>query len=402
MPSKLGHFFRSGAWVLALTLLSGSTLAAQTRVTLPAGSVILVRTEQVLESGTTKIGQTFETRVVGEVAVNGYSLIPANSRVRGTIAYVQPATRERSGVMQVSFDRVVLPNGSAFPIVGRLTSTDSTERRQIEQRADPRVVLVGGRGGLGAAIAGAGSSNSPSAGILAALGNMLSEGRNVNVPAGTQLAVQLERSVTLSGSDGGAGTDESSIYTASERIRAAQQQLARRAYFRGTANGVLDNATRRALFEFQLDNDITPTGNLDGRTARALGIFGGGTEVNGGAVLSVRDAGVLRRAAQALSARQRQDLGIGSQGTVGAGAALSDDDLELLFALSAFADNASVYEQLVRNAGRSEAAVLAGRALVNTARRVDTAFRQTRTSAQAQNVWRSIRTQLATLDANYR
>ena len=402
MSSKLNHSFRSGALVVAMTLLASSNVAAQTRVTLPAGTVILVRTEQPLESGTMKVGQTFETSVVGDVAVNGYSVIPANSRVRGTVAYVQAATRERSGVMQVAFDRVTLPNATSFPIAGRLTSTDSTERRQIEQRADPRVVLVGGRGGLGAAIAGAGSSSSPSAGILAALGNMLSEGRNVSVPTGTQLAVQLERSIALTGTGVGGGADDSGIYTASDRIRAAQQELARRAYFRGTANGVLDNATRRALFEFQLDNDITPTGNLDGRTARALGILSGGNNASGGAVLSVRDAAVLRRAAQALSARQRQDLGVGVDGTVSASATLSDDDLELLFALSAFADNASVYEQLVRNAPRSEAGVLAGRALVNTARRVDSALTQTRTTAQVQNVWRSIRTQLATLDANYR
>jgi peptidoglycan hydrolase-like protein with peptidoglycan-binding domain len=402
MRTKLDFPIWSGAFVAAVTLLS-TPLAAQTRITLPAGSVILVSTEQPIESATMKVGQTFETSVVGGVSVNGYALIPANSRVRGTVAYVQPATRERSGVMQVSFDRLTLPDGSSYQIAGRLTSTDSTERRQIEQRADPRVVLVGERGGLGAAIAGAGSSSSPAAGILAALGNMLSEGRNVTVPAGTQLAVQLERSLTLTGRGGLNAGDESTIYTATERIRAAQQALARRAYFRGTANGVLDNPTRRALFEFQLDNNITPTGNLDGRTASALGILGSTTNPGTGAsMLSAREAAVMRRAAQALAARQRQDLGIGTDGTVNASATISDDDLELLFAFSAFADNASLYEQLVRTSGTTGAATLAGGALINTARRVDTAIRQTRTSAQVQNVWRSIRTQLTALDQSYR
>ena len=231
MRTKLDFPTWSGALVAAVTLLGSTQLPAQTRITLPAGSVILVSTEQPIESATMKVGQTFETSVVGGVSVNGYALIPANSRVRGTVAYVQPATRERSGVMQVAFDRLTLPDGSSYQIAGRLTSTDSTERRQIEQRADPRVVLVGERGGLGAAIAGAGSSSSPAAGILAALGNMLSEGRNVTVPAGTQLAVQLERSLTLTGRGGLNAADESTIYTATERIRAAQQALARRAYF---------------------------------------------------------------------------------------------------------------------------------------------------------------------------
>jgi peptidoglycan hydrolase-like protein with peptidoglycan-binding domain len=400
MQSKLTHLARSGALVAAMTLLA-SSLGAQTRVTLPAGSVFLVRTETPLESATMKVGQTFETSVIEAVSVNGYTLIPANSRIRGSVTYVQSATRERSGVMQVAFDRLTLSDGTAYPITARLTSTDSTERRQIEQRSDQRVVLVGERGGLGAAIAGAGSSKSPAAGILAALGNMLSEGRDVSVPAGTTFAVQLERSLTLTGRGGMNAADESTIYTAADRIRSAQQALARRGYYRGTPSGQLDNPTRRALFEFQLDNNITATGNLDGRTANALGILTTANAVTG-AVLSAREATILRRAAQALVTRHRQDLGISTNGAINANSTISETDVDVLFAFSAFADNSSLYEQLVRASADTNGAVLAGRALVNAARRVDSALQAGRSSTQVQNVWRSIRTQLATLDPSYR
>ena len=378
--------------------LFATTLSAQTRVTLPAGTVILVRTDQALESNSAQVGNTFVTTVVDPLSVNGYTLIPANSRIRGMVSYVQPATRQRSGVMQVNFDRLTLPNNTSHTIVGKLTSTDSTERRQIEARSDPRVVLVGGRGGIGAMIAGASSSTSSSSGILAALGNMLSEGMDVSVPAGTQLAVQLTQSVTLVGEGAVNVADESTIYTSADRIRAAQQALARKAYYRGTVNGVLNNATRRALFEFQLDNDINATGNLDGRTAAALGISTAGA----GAALTAREASILRRAAQALEARHRQNIDVSVEGQLNTTRAYSETELELLFAFSAFADNASLYEQVVRPANVSDGAALAGRALITGAKRVDAAMQQARTTTQMQTLWQSIRQQLSQIDPTYR
>jgi peptidoglycan hydrolase-like protein with peptidoglycan-binding domain len=393
------NFRKQGFRAFLLCLLAVTGLSAQTRVTLPAGSVILVRTDQALESRSAQVGQTFETTVVDPISVNGFPIIPANSRIRGVVAYVQPANRQQSGVMQVNFDRLTLPNGTSSAIIGKLTSTDSTERRQIEARSDTRVVLVGERGGIGAMIAGAGSTSSSAGGILAALGNMLSEGLDVSVPAGTQLAVQLEQGVTLTGQGAANTADESTIYTAADKIRAAQQALARKAYYRATVNGVLNNATRRALFEFQIDNGITPTGNLDGRTAAALGV--GSATGAGGGVLSARDASVLRRAAQALESRQRADIGVSAEGRLNATRAYTESELELLFAFSAFADNASLYEQVARPAATSDGAAIAGRALVTAARRVDAALQQARTTSQMQNLWQSIRQQLAQIDATY-
>jgi hypothetical protein len=361
--------------------------------------VILVRTDQALESRSAQVGQTFQTTVMDPISVNGYTLIPANSRIRGGVAYAQPANRQRSGVMQVNFDRLTLPSGTSYTIVGKLTSTDSAERRQIEARTDSRVVLIGERGGIGAMIAGAGSSSSSAGGILAALGNMLSEGMDVSVPTGTQLAVQLEQPVTLMGQGAVNTADESTIYTGADRIRAAQQALARKAYYRGAVNGMLNVATRRALFEFQIDNSITPTGNLDGRTAAALGILS--ATGAGGVVLNARDAAILRRAAQALESRQRQEIGVSAEGQLNATRSYTEAELELLFAFSAFADNASLYEQVARASNTSDGAAIAGRSLVTAARRVDAALQQARPTTQLLNVWQSIRQQLAQIDPTY-
>ncbi|HET7230411.1 MAG TPA: peptidoglycan-binding protein [Longimicrobium sp.] len=378
--------------------------AQQGRTVLPEGSVIIVRTTTALESNTARVGQTFETVVADSISADEYTVIPAGSRIRGVVTFAQPADRQRSGVIEVSFDRLTLPGGAVQTLAGKLTSTDAAERRQIETNPNTRVVLVGGRGGVGGAIAGAGSENSPTSGILAALGSLLSQARDVRVAAGTPLAVQLEQPLVLSRRGTRRAPGGFTLYTAADRISAAQQALARQNYYRGAVSGQLDDATQRALFEFQVDKGITATGNLDWRTAQALGITanasGEGGTGTGGAVLTADEASQLRRGAQALAGRYRQEISLSATGRRSSNAA---GEMELWFALSAFADNSSLYEQLVRaQQGNVASAEAAGRALISAARRVDAALQGARPSQTVQGAWSSIRTQLADLDSGYR
>jgi peptidoglycan hydrolase-like protein with peptidoglycan-binding domain len=389
-----------GMWGLFFTFAAMPELPAQ-RLVVPEGSVIIVRTSSPLESSSAKTGQTFETVVVDTMRVDNYTAIPAGSRIRGVVTFAQPADRQRSGVIEVNFDRLTLPDGKAYNLNGKLTSTDAAERRQIESDPNARVVLVGARGGVGAAIAGAGSERAPASNLLLQLGNLLSEGRDVRVAAGTTLAVQLEQGLVLSRRGSARAADAFTIYTAADRIRAAQQALAQQQYYRGAITGQLDDATQRALFEFQADKGIIATGNLDGRTAQALGLTAAPGTTDAG-VLSPEEASVLRRGAQTLVARHRQEMSISSTGRLDARRGYAEADVELWFALSAFADNASLYEQLVRVSGNVEGATLAGKALIGAARRVDAALQRTRPSVQVQSAWSSIRAQLAELDSTYR
>ena len=404
------RFLPGAAWSLALSLFAASGLAAQTRVVLPEGSVIIVRTATALQSNAVQAGQSFSTVVIDTVSADQYTVIPAGSRIRGVISFVQPATRQQSGVIEVTFDRLSLPDGTVYPIDGRLTSTDATERRQIDQDPNARVVLVGGRGGIGAQILGAGSENTPVSGILSALGGLLgaSTAQNVNVPAGTTLAVQLDQPLTLRARGSLRAADAYTVYTAADRIRAAQQALAQQNYYRGTITGQLDDATQRALFEYQVDKGLSATGNLDWRTARSLGLVTTGGVVGSGnvgssygAVLTTESAATLRRNAQTLVTRQRMDLSVSGTATVNARRAYTAGDVDLWFALSAFADNASLYEQLVRGGGNADAAAVAGRSVITAARRVDTAIQQARPSSSVQSGWATIRRQLSTIDASY-
>jgi Putative peptidoglycan binding domain len=402
MRSSPLELVRHASLSLVLAVATASSIHAQSRIVLPAGTVIIVRTTTPLQSATAQAGQTFETTVDESVGVDEYAVIPAGSKIRGVISVATPATRQQSGVIEVSFDRLTLADGSVVPITGKLTSTDTAERRQIKSNPNAHVVLVGARGGLGASIAGAGSGTGAN-NILAALGSMLSEGRDVSLVAGTPMAVEVENAVSLRSGSRLRGAGGSTILTAPDRVRAAQQALANQNYYRGSINGTLDDATRRALFAYQIDKGLNGTGNLDGRTAQALGINtatdgvvgSGGTTVMS---MSPDAASVLRRDAQNLVARDRAEIGIATNGRMDPSRAYAQGDLDLLFALSAFADNASVHEQLVRTGGNALAIELAGRSIVAAARRVDAAFSSARTSGQLQNAWVLVRRQLAVID----
>ena len=102
-----------------------------------------------------------------------------------------------------------------------------------------------------------------------------------------------------------------------------------------------------------------------------------------------------------MSARERNDLSIAASGAMNA-QQYSTGDVELWFALSAFADNSSVYEQIVTNATRSDGATAATRALVSAARRVDAALSQANASSQVRTAWASIRQQLGAIASDYR
>ena len=201
-------------------------------------------------------------------------------------------------------------------------------------------MLVGGRGGIGAAIAGAGASRTPN-NIFAALGSMLSEGRDVNVPAGTALAVELRaRGDAARSRTSARRRGVHALHGARAHPCGADRARAKN-YYRGSANGTLDDATRRALFEFQVDQRLSATGNLDGRTARALGLnLALGAAGAAGSSMSAEEASALRRNAQELVARWRTELGSSSVGRLNPSRSYSQGDVELWFALSAFADNA--------------------------------------------------------------
>lgn len=57
-----------------------------------------------------------------------------------------------------------------------------------------------------------------------------------------------------------------------EKVKATQRALKSKGYYGGTVDGIIGPKTRNGLREYQVDADLTVTGQLDDTTAKKLGV----------------------------------------------------------------------------------------------------------------------------------
>ena len=158
-------------------------------VEVPSGTEMDVRLTNTLNSGTAQVEDRFEGTTLVDLNINGRTVIPAGSVMRGVVTSVDPATRtNRTAKMTVSFDQVTV-NGRAYPIRGTVTQAIQGEgikgeAGKIATGAGVGAVLGGILGGVKGAILGTVIGGG---GITAA-----TEGKEVELPQGTVLRVRLD------------------------------------------------------------------------------------------------------------------------------------------------------------------------------------------------------------------
>jgi hypothetical protein len=161
---------------------------------IPAGTEMDVRLANSLNSGTAKVEDRFEGTTLVDLNVNGRTLVPAGSVVRGVITAVEPATRtNRTARMTVSFDQITV-NGRAYPIRG--TVTQAIEGEGIKGEAG----RIGTGAGVGAILGGIlGGFKGALAGILIGAGGTIAatEGKEVELPQGSVLRVRIDSPVQI-------------------------------------------------------------------------------------------------------------------------------------------------------------------------------------------------------------
>ena len=162
---------------------------------IPVGTEFDVRLQAPLSSGTSQVEDRFEaTTVVDLKDANGRVIVPAGSVARGVVSAVNKAGRiERKGSMQVAFDRITI-KGRAYPIRG--TVSQAIESEGIKGETEK----IGIGAGAGAIIGGIlGGVKGALAGILIGGGGTIAatEGKDVELPAGTVLRVRMDSPVTI-------------------------------------------------------------------------------------------------------------------------------------------------------------------------------------------------------------
>jgi len=204
--------------LLFVGLTCGSAVVAQKKkprikyYQISANQTFHVRLGQTLNSGKTRVGDTFTTTVVDPVySTNGIELVPAGSVISGRVTAVEKARKDGNpGTLSVVFYNLKLPNNRAAAMSGSLTdlnsgntSSDNESTASAKKSSHRNVKFIGGGAGGGAligAIAGGGKGAAIGAGIGAGVGfitKKLKKGDEAKVEQGTEFGVILNRAISL-------------------------------------------------------------------------------------------------------------------------------------------------------------------------------------------------------------
>ena len=162
---------------------------APTTVTIPAGTRLVLRTSDAIDSRRQQAGHRFRAQLESAIVIDGITAVPRGAFVHGRITQASQGGRAvGSSSMSIEFTDIMI-NDQLFEIAteGMQAKTGNEARKTAGRTARTAVIggLIGGRSGArtGAAV-GVGAS-------------ILTSGASINVPAGTILETRLRVPVTV-------------------------------------------------------------------------------------------------------------------------------------------------------------------------------------------------------------
>jgi hypothetical protein len=187
-------------FLCGLTLGFAGTNSAQQEpaqkkmITVPAGTNILVRMLDTVDSSKNSVGSIFTATLETNLVVNGAVVAPKGNTVYGRLAQAKQAGRATgSSELQLELTSIVV-RGTAYPI---LTSDYEVKGSSSGKRSAKR--LLGGTG-LGALIGAAAGNAGKGAAIgatVGVVGAVVQKGKSVHVPSETVLEFRLQQPASL-------------------------------------------------------------------------------------------------------------------------------------------------------------------------------------------------------------
>lgn len=173
--------------------------------TIQENSVIPTELVSPLNSELAKVGDLVVVSVpTGVTTSQGQQLIPSGSRIEGNITAVQPAKLgSRNASMTINFNRLVLPNGQAYPLSASVaTETGSIQAGSLKEALGRGALRTAGGAAAGAALGTAlgaitGSTGKGAiygtaiGGGLGLVGSVLAQGGAIQIPSGEPLFIKL-------------------------------------------------------------------------------------------------------------------------------------------------------------------------------------------------------------------
>jgi hypothetical protein len=190
---------------------------AQSNLSLPAGTAVKIKLETTLATFSNKQGDEFSGRVTEPVMQNGRAVIPVGATVLGTVGRVtEPRRVAGRPTIALYPHTVVMPDGERFHLNATVVDTDRGHGTDVSEEGafkgngrDMKDNVEIGMGAAGGGIIGGLAGGAKGVFIGGAIGatatavHWLSKKRSAVLPAGTELVMELNRSMTMRAAAGG-------------------------------------------------------------------------------------------------------------------------------------------------------------------------------------------------------
>ena len=169
----------------------------QKRVTVPAGTRILIRTVDSIDSSKQKAGYRFTASLEANLQAGGVVVAPRGTTVYGRLAQASSAGR-MSGSSQLTLELTdIVIKGNAYPL---LTSTYEVKGKGEGSKTAKKVIGGAGLGALIGGIAGGGTGAAIGVAAGAVTGTAIAgskKGEQLLIPSESLLEFRLQQPVTL-------------------------------------------------------------------------------------------------------------------------------------------------------------------------------------------------------------
>jgi len=166
-------------------------------VTLPAGTPIIVRTTEQIDTDRNRVGESFEATLEEPVTHEGQILAPRGSRVKGRVAYAEESGRVKGQSQLILELTELVLESRTYPL-------QTSDHVEVGSSKGKRTAGAAAGGAAVGAIIGAIAGGGKGAAIGAAAGagagagiQVLRGGQTLKVPAETVLQFQLQKPLTL-------------------------------------------------------------------------------------------------------------------------------------------------------------------------------------------------------------
>ncbi len=163
--------------------------AAAGQITVPAGTRLVIRTSDAIDSSRHGAGHRFRGQLEGALVVDGITVAPSGTFVHGQIVSASQAGRAvGSSELSIEFTDIMIDD-QLFPIAttGMQAQTGGEGRRTVGRTA--RAAAVGGLIG--------GSSGARTGARVGVGASILTSGASVNIPRGTIIETTLRTPLTV-------------------------------------------------------------------------------------------------------------------------------------------------------------------------------------------------------------